>query len=82
MSSRLVLRLTGLHNAADRSSVLAARGPVGTQGVRHVYARVTTVDGDPGRNDEVITFVKSTVQPLLEQLPGSLGTGERLPASS
>jgi len=38
-----------------------------------VYARVTTVDGDPGRIDEVITFVKSTVQPLLEQLPGSLG---------
>lgn len=51
-----------------------ARGPLGTAlGVRHVFARVTTVDGDAGRIDEVITFVKQTVQPLLLQLPGSLG---------
>lgn len=64
----------GLRSAADRSSVFAARGPVGTaQGVRHVYARVTTVDGDAGRIDEVIAFVKDTVQPLLEQQPGSRG---------
>lgn len=56
------------------SSVLAARGPLGTaRGVRHVFARVTTVDGDAGRIDEVITFVEQTVQPLLKQLPGSLG---------
>lgn len=38
-----------------------------------MFARVTTVDGDAGRIDEVITFVKETVQPLLKQLPGSLG---------
>lgn len=41
--------------------------------MRHVYARVTTVDGDAGRIDEVIAFVKETLQPLLLQLPGSLG---------
>ena len=38
-----------------------------------MYARVTTVDGDPGRIDDVIAFVKETVEPLVRQLPGSLG---------
>ena len=38
-----------------------------------MYARLTTVDGDPGRIDDVIRFVKETVEPLVRQLPGSLG---------
>jgi predicted ester cyclase/quinol monooxygenase YgiN len=38
-----------------------------------VYARVTTVDGDPGRIDAAITFVQETVEPLVRQLQGSLG---------
>lgn len=43
------------------------------QGVVYGYARVTTVDGDPGRIDEVIMFVKQTVEPLVRQQPGSFG---------
>ncbi|MCA1721686.1 MAG: ester cyclase [Actinobacteria bacterium] len=32
-----------------------------------------TVDGDPGRIDQVIAFVKGTVEPLVRQQPGSCG---------
>jgi len=64
----------GLQCTLGRSNVGAGRGPPGTaKGVRHVYARVTTVDGDPGRIDDVIAFVKETVEPLVRQLEGSLG---------
>ncbi|GAC1445313.1 MAG: hypothetical protein NVSMB55_25730 [Mycobacteriales bacterium] len=38
-----------------------------------MYARITTIDGNASRIDEAIRFVQGTVQPLLEQLPGSLG---------
>ena len=34
-------------------------------------ARVTTVDGNPGRIDELIMFVTQTVEPLVRQQPGS-----------
>lgn len=38
-----------------------------------MYARVTTVNGNPAAIDREIAFVKDTVQPLVEGLPGSLG---------
>lgn len=57
-----------------RESTVEPEPPRGTaQGVVHVYARVTTVDGDPGRIDDVISFVKGTVEPLVRQQPGSAG---------
>ena len=38
-----------------------------------MYARVTTVDGNPGRIDELIMAVTQTVEPLVRQQPGSFG---------
>jgi hypothetical protein len=38
-----------------------------------MYARVTTVDGNPDAIERGIAFVMETVEPLIESLPGSLG---------
>lgn len=49
--------------------------PWGQRGVRTMHARLATVQGDPSRIDTAIRFVRDVVEPLVDDLDGSLGLG-------